>query len=250
MRRFGRRIEFDEKSRDYPVRALLADSAELVTRRWHLGTVLDQGSEPACVGFAWTHDILADPVVPLFPYLINNQYALDLYRLAQTLDEWPGEDYAGTSILAGAKATMRRGWITEYRWAFGLEDVLLTLAQLGPVVLGVNWYSGMNRPDVYGYIYPEGWVQGGHAILAVGVDFERQAVRLHNSWGADWGEKGQAWITFSDLDRLLHEHGEACVPLVRTNPQEPEPVPEQPGLIDRILDWLWNLITWPFRAST
>lgn len=35
------------------------------------------------------------------------------------------------------------GFVPEYRWAFGVDDVLATLAHHGPVVLGLNWYAGM-----------------------------------------------------------------------------------------------------------
>jgi hypothetical protein len=62
---------------------------------------------------------------------------------------------------------------------------------------------------------------GGHAILAIGYNPSSQAfdgketIILQNSWGKSWGIDGIAEIVVEDLDRLLREGGEACVPLVR-----------------------------------
>ncbi len=103
----------------------------------------------------------------------------------------------------------------EFRWCFGTVDVLSTLGRLGPVVLGINWYEGMWEPDVEGLIHVQGSVVGGHAILATAYSKKRDAVRLHNSWGRSWGRDGDVWISVADLDQLLHEEGEACVPIHR-----------------------------------
>src|SRR5918994_6531215 len=140
MPAFGRRPEFDERSRQYPIRALLGSSRPPRTAEWPLTLTLDQGNVGACVGFSWSHELAADPeAVPG----IDNTYGLSIYRRAQPLDQWPGEDYEGTSVLAGAKAIVETGWISEYRWAFGLADALETLSYFGPVILGVDWREGM-----------------------------------------------------------------------------------------------------------
>jgi hypothetical protein len=250
---FDRIPEFDEQSRNYPVRALLA-AAQPVTRFWDIDVWLDQGSEGACVGFAWGHDIAAEPAVGP----VDNGYARFIYHEARFIDEWVGEDYEGTSVLAGAKVMTKLGWISEYRWAFSTDDVLATLGSLGPVILGVNWYSDMFDTDANGYVHVSGQLLGGHAILITGVDFENSRVQLHNSWGQSWGQNGKAWLSFSDLDRLLHEQGEGCIPLVRNqvvidpidpiepvDPIEPEPEPEPAGdnWFTRFINWLWSLLT-------
>jgi hypothetical protein len=205
-----RRVEFDSKSRSYPIRQLLPVKP-LRSYTWACDTYLDQGQEGTCVGHAWAHEIAARPNV----HKADSQLAHDLYRRARQLDQWPGEDYSGTSVLAGAKATQEAGYLTEYRWGFGIDDLLATLAYHGPAVLGINWMTDMWDVDDAGYIHATGTVAGGHAILAHGVNIKSESVLLRNSWGITWGRRGGCRITFADLDQLLHDEGEACVPVVR-----------------------------------
>lgn len=236
---FGRIPEFDERSRNYPIRALLGPKRAPKSTLWPCSQHLDQGQVGACVGFSWAHELIAEPeVVPD----VTRDYAFMLYYDAQRLDEWEGEDYEGTSVLAGAKATMAADWLQEYRWAFGIDDLLETVSYLGPVIIGINWYVGMLDPDPEGYIVPSGDVVGGHAILVKGVNPATQSVVLHNSWGEGWGIGGDALIRWSDLDRLLHEDGECCVPVIRTQViPEPEPEPE-PEVKEGCLTQIFKLI--------
>lgn len=218
-RTLDRRVEFDERSRDFPIRARLA-AAGRVSRTWYLREpYLDQGKDGACVGFGWSHELAASPVRVAG---VTDQSAFKLYKQAQTLDSTPGEDYEGTSVLAGAKAVKADGYMPEYRWAFGLDDVLDTLSQYGPVVLGTNWLEGMFEPGADGYLDVSGPVAGGHCYLARGVAFRRGHVRIRNSWGESWGLNGDARIRFADLAKLLADQGEACVPVVRTQAQTME----------------------------
>lgn len=209
-RTFDRIPSADERNANYPMRALVA-AKPLRSYTWRCDTWLDQGREGACVGFAWAHDLAARPR----PRMTDHQHARSIYRWAQQLDEWPGENYEGTSVLAGAKVCHAQGHFTEYRWATSLEDLLLGIGYWGPAVLGVNWYSGMFDTDHDGYIHPTGSVMGGHAILAHRVNVPGRFVQLHNSWGSGWGVQGRARISFDDLERLLADDGEACIPVRR-----------------------------------
>lgn len=209
--RLDRLPQFDKRSRNYPIRTLVPKKPRGYT--WSVNAWLDQGREGACVGFAWAHELVARPaIVPNVTELFARNA---IYKEAQKIDEWAGEDYEGTSVLAGVKVIQRYGFIKEYRWAFGLEDLILALGYAGPAVLGVNWYAGMGQADSDGFISPTGSLRGGHAILAKAVNVKQEFVTLHNSWGADWGLNGTAKIRFADLDRLLREDGEACVVMGR-----------------------------------
>lgn len=231
MKPLGRLPEFDERSRAYPIRTLLGDAPTLQTKIWDLEKWLDQGTEGACVGFSLAHEIAAEPEVGN----VGNAYARMIYHEARKVDQWPGEDYEGTSVLAGVKVVRNLGWIEQYRWAFSVQDVLETLSNLGPVVLGTNWYSGMFDTNQDGYVTPTGDLVGGHAILILGYDHERQAVLLHNSWGQGWGVNGRAWLSVDDLLYLMGQQGEVCVPLVRVD-LDPEPGKVDPDVIDVDVD--------------
>lgn len=123
-----------------------------------------------------------------------------------------GNSYEGTSVLAGLKAGMERGWYQEFRWAFSLNDLILGVGHHGPAVLGVNWYDSLFNPDPDGMLHVSGNIAGGHSLLAVGVSIPRRKFRLHNSWGKSWGLLGDAFISFGDMERLLLEQGEAAFP--------------------------------------
>ncbi|MCL7427128.1 hypothetical protein [Streptomyces sp. YS415] len=221
--RLDRVEQFDERSKEYPIRTLVTERAPLRSAGWACPGWLDQGREGACVGFAWSHELIATPVqVPG----VDDSFAREVYREAQRLDEWPGENYDGTSVLAGAKAIVARGYMEEYRWAFGVDDVLRTLGYFGPVVIGVKWHDSMMEPAPNGLLEVSEGGSGGHAILVRGVSLRARlgghngtmpVVRLRNSWGRDWGVDGDCYLRVTDLEKLLKEAGEACVPVTRNS---------------------------------
>jgi hypothetical protein len=217
--RLGRLVEFDERSRQYPIRSIIK-KGEPRSYTWRCETWLDQGREGACVGFSWAHDVAARPTV----VKVGADVARGIYRRAQQIDEWPGEEptYEGTSVLAGAKATQERGYLNEYRWAFGIDDLIMAVGWKGPAILGINWYEGMFDTDAKGFITPRGRVMGGHAILAHSMNMKEERFILHNSWGRSWGVNGEAKISFASVDRLLREYGEACIPVKRVIPKPPK----------------------------
>ena len=211
--RLDRIVQFDEESREYPIRALVPTASKPRSYTWRCDAWLDQGYEGACVGFSFSHELAARPSV-----VKNTSYnsGIWVYNQARMVDEWPGENYDGTSVLAGAKVLTANGYFKEYRWAFGLDDLILAVGTQGPAVLGINWYSGMFEPDEKGRLHVDGYVAGGHAILCHGVNLKGRYFKLHNSWGKDWGINGECTISFEDMDRLLREQGEACIPIART----------------------------------
>ena len=217
--RLGRIPRFDERSRQFSIRTLVEDRPER-SYTWSVGATLDQGQEGACVGFGYTHELIARPrVVPD----LTNDFARNLYWDVQRIDPWPGgaypgaeEFYEGTSVLDGARWVKSLGYYDEYRWAFGEKDLALAVGYKGPAVIGINWYEGMFSPDGSGLLHVSGNVAGGHCLLVRSISVRRGVYMLHNSWGPSWGVGGDAYVTREDMARLLHEDGDACVPVVRT----------------------------------
>ena len=220
--RLTRLVQFDERSRNYSVREIF-QKAQPRTKVWQCNGHLNQGNEGSCVGFSMAHELRARPV----PIKAGRSLARRIYFQAQKRDEWPGGAYPGaspfyegTSILAGIKILKRMGYIEEYRWAFGLEDLILAVGYLGPVILGINWYESMFSTLGCNYVHVFGNVAGGHAILCKGVNVKHRWFRLHNSWGTKWGFQGDAFVTWNEMERLLHEQGEAVIPLKRKKPKK------------------------------
>lgn len=242
--RLDRLPEWDDRNLSrYAVAELLepevASAHERPTRgrSWRAGPVLDQGREGACVGFAYAADVAADPVlgdVNLDEERELDTYARKVYRRAQRLDPWPDDvPYEGTSILAGAKASVEAGAFPEYRWATGVDELVTLLTTpmyadpagvFGPTIAGVAWFEGMYRTAPDGMVEVSGRLVGGHAILVRGVLLhdrrspDEPLFRWRNSWGPSYGVNGDGFIRASDLERILGPRPELCVPVSRTRP--------------------------------
>ncbi len=172
----------------------------------------DQGSTPQCVAYAWTHWLEDGPITQPGPGPIIQPQLL--YDECQILDEWPGEDYEGTSVRAGAKALQTRSLIESYHWASAsnpIPDLVDCLLYCGPVVVGTEWFEDMFNPGADGFLDVSGPSVGGHAYKLDGVNTKRAFFRIKNSWGRDWGNHGFAFVSFEDLERLLKNDGEACL---------------------------------------
>ncbi len=219
--RLDRIPQYDSRNRNFlAVRTLEAKKPRSYT--WSCSIHLDQGFEGACVGFSFAHDAIARPV-RLFG--IDQTYARErIYWQAQREDDWEGGSYPmadpfyeGTSVLAGAKAAQALGLFANYEWAYNVDDLILAVGYKGPAILGLNWHEGMFDPDESGFLRPTGQVAGGHAIMVNKVSLKERYFGLHNSWGLDWGQGGNAKINFDDMSVLLASQGEACVPIKRSS---------------------------------
>lgn len=202
----------DERDKQYPVHEILDRTVKPFDRAWECYVRLDQGTEGACTGFAVSIEAASQPtVVPN----INNHVAFDLYHRAQKLDEFPGEDYSGSTVRAAMKAAVERGWYTEYRWAENVDDLISAVCQCGPAVLEIPWYSGMQFPSVFsGIVDPVGTLQGYHAICMPLWSETKQQAGLLNTWGRKWGKDGFCYLRKKDLADLL-AGGKACIPIER-----------------------------------
>lgn len=182
-------------------------SIESDDRVYETGDVLDQGTNGACVGYAFAHLLKAqgwtNPA-------IDGGWAWNVYTAAQKIDPWPGGEYPrarpqmiGTSLLAGAKVLHRAGYIPEYRWANTVHQVRAGLTK-GPGVLGCMWRASMDEvnPNTH-QAHVKGRKVGGHALIVSGVIGDMFIVT--NSWGTEWGGQGMAFISADDMTKLLKD---------------------------------------------
>jgi len=221
---FGRRFMPDDRDRNFLMRRMLPDARRLTLatkKTWGINkNALDQKQTGTCVGHAWKNFLRCAPIKSEK----SPPSAFDVYRGAVTLDPWPDNDDeaelpdfdpgldAGTTVRAGAESVTAMGRLKSYVWAFSLQPAVEWVLTQGPVVLGTNWYSSFSDPDEEGVVRITATAEpvGGHAYLMRGVDTRRALARCCNSWGDEWGLSGDFFLPFRDLERLIHEDGEAC----------------------------------------
>jgi hypothetical protein len=179
-----------------------------ITRRKEI--FLDQGSEGACTGFGAEHCMALSP----YPQPTSNELAREIYYEARRQDEWPGEDYEGSSVNGAMKAARLHGRISAWHWCYSVPEIKHALSYHGAVEAGSWWWSGMWDVDEAGFVHPTGSRVGGHAYALAGYATVggATAYRIENSWGPEWGDNGGAWISEPGLLVLLNEQGEFACP--------------------------------------
>lgn len=214
---FGRIESPDIRDELFPVSSILPTTSFITEKYWYPdGWWGNQGQTTHCVAFSWLHWIEDGPVVQDFdakrvkPMVDPKAF----YTACRDRDGIPGTDYLGTSVRAGAKVLKELGLITEYRWATNINEVINTLLNVGPMVVGTKWFKNMNTPNAKGIIDIGGTQDGGHAYVLNGIDTKKGYIRIKNSWGRDtWGVQGHAFIKIDDFQKLLASRGEACIAL-------------------------------------
>lgn len=194
----------------------------------HKVPILNQGSEGACTGFGLAtvanyllqrRRVVPDSV-PVSPRM--------LYDLARRYDEWPGENYSGSSARGAMKGWHKHGicseelypyqpgkvdrrGMTEQRVADGMRRPLgayfrvnhkdlvamhAAIAEVGVLYATATVHEGWGSVGADGLIVQSEVITGGHAFAIVAYD--DQGFWLQNSWGPTWGLRGFARITYDD----------------------------------------------------
>ena len=90
-------------------------------------------------------------------------------------------------------------------------DAINTALQEGPVVTNFTVYT-----DFYGYsdgVYVwdgESPADGGHSVIVIGYDENRDAWLAKNSWGTNFGELGYFWIAYDSGTGFGSDTWQAC----------------------------------------
>lgn len=90
--------------------------------------------------------------------------------------------------------------------ALNIDDIKGELYQERPVVFIMSApqsFMDLNDARTYQYLQPS--AVNRHAMAIVGYDDRRQAFRVINSWGEDWGDKGYAWVGYDTFRTLATE---------------------------------------------
>ena len=87
---------------------------------------------------------------------------------------------------------------------FKVSQVKKTLAKKRPVIIGMSIKKNFYLLKDAKYWHPnigETAPAGGHAMVVVGYDDRKEAFRLFNSWGKNWGDNGFIWVKYKDFGR-------------------------------------------------
>ncbi|WKZ18798.1 MAG: C1 family peptidase [Candidatus Jettenia sp. CY-1] len=189
--------------------------------------ILDQGNEGACTGFG---------LATVANYLLRKRKVMPddmsvsprmFYEMAKRYDEWPGEDYEGSSARGAMKGWHKHGVCAETIWPYDtrqsdqhlndervndasrrplgayyrvnhkdLVAMHTALAEVGILYATAVVHEGWNMIDADGIIPPDDTILGGHAFAIVAYD--GRGFWIQNSWGVNWGREGFALITYDD----------------------------------------------------
>jgi hypothetical protein len=173
-------------------------------------TFRSQGGTSECTHYGTTHLLSLTPIVRYNAFgLTANQY-----RWSQQNDEWPGEDYDGTSVRAALEfMRLEARLIAEYRWAENMDVVLRRLTAPasqggGPLVVGIDWWSGFDEP---GWWDLSGWLRGGHCLDLIGYEPKTATRREAVIWGNshDGNFVGRSSVEVAEY-LLFQANGEAA----------------------------------------
>jgi len=185
--------------------------------------ILDQKSEGACTGFG-----LAG-VVNLLNQGRGSRVRVSprmLYEMARKHDEWPGEEYSGSSCRGAIKGFANMGVCRESYWRYvdgkpgsftvkaakdarsntigayyrlthRVSDFHAALNEAGAIFCSANVHDGWAPSAVKNGVIPfREQTSGGHAFALVG--YNHKGFWVQNSWGKGWGEGGTALWTYED----------------------------------------------------
>lgn len=115
----------------------------------------------------------------------------------------------------------------DWRSPIVLDDVKGALARGAPVIFAMPApadFKAFRGPGIYSRAEVPARANY-HAMAIVGYDEDRQALRIMNSWGPIWGDKGYAWIDYATFKLLTGEAYSLEAPLAPA-PDAPPPPPK------------------------
>lgn len=264
--RLGRHVRHDSRSAAYAVPVLPRAAIKSVEWERHI-PILDQGNVGSCepntgvellatdaAGYTGVTSVTVPKADTQGEFAagstwdLNENTALQLYRLLTRIDPYPGQwepDDTGSDGLTLAKALVMLGLSDKYSHAFSYKAAVSAL-QSGPVAFGTVWYNSMFEPDKNTgeiTVDPGSGVAGGHAYMSRKFDSDNDRVWLDNHWAESWGLDGRAWISGKAMTALLKAQGDVTVPhLVGAAPQPAPPAPPAPPAVIGDRD-LWAYAT-------
>jgi papain like protease len=122
-------------------------------------------------------------------------------------------DYSQKTIAPDPRFLVSDYQLTQINGTNGLNNLRTVVAHGSPIAFGTNIYTdfmhykgGQQAYVGNGSIYKANGKKQGHAMLVVGYDDAHSgggAVRIQNSWGTRWGDRGYAWVSYDTFEKLV-----------------------------------------------
>lgn len=200
--------------------------------------VQNQGSEGSCVAFATTYasrsylmanrpyskDVYRSPEYIYNQikvsdcgsgsYFVNNgsyKGALNLLKSegACSWNEMPYTDAScSTQPNASQKSNAVKGKIIDFERVTSLTTNSLKTILLNkfPIIIGAKLDQGfMNANSSFIWRNSSGGYVGNHAMVICGYDDAKNAFKIINSWGKNWGDNGYTWIDYNYVSTVVFE---------------------------------------------
>ena len=227
----GRHVNHDPRSRAY-AHLSTGRTLQSVRHTRHV-PVFDQGNLGSCTGNALTGALASDPLFAGLPQgtTLDEDKAVEIYSAATKIDPYDGEyppDDTGSDGLSVAKVAQSLGLISGYRHAFSLADALDAL-QDGPVITGVEWFAGFDRPSATARSRSAARCAAATRSWSTSTTPRTGKIGLTNSWGDGWGVDGRFHMTAATWGTLLDRQGDVTILVPATAPAPtPDPTPDVP----------------------
>ncbi|MFC6978778.1 C1 family peptidase [Microbulbifer taiwanensis] len=186
--------------------------------------ILDQGEDGACTGFG-----LAAVINRLYQQQSQDAMVSPwmIYHMARRYDEWPGEDYEGSSCRGAIKGWLNSGVCHDslygrddgdtpnfdqledaksrtigayYRVRPEITEMHYAIRETGIIYVSATIHEGwfkLRRNHAGEFVIaPNKHQVGGHAFAIVG--YNADGFWVQNSWGRDWGSNGLALWPYED----------------------------------------------------
>lgn len=189
-----------------------------------IGPIRDQGSEGSTTGFSTSYALEAEYSRVRGASSVFS--ARSIYVEARRNDEWPGEDYAGSSVQGAMKGLKEVGAYFDGDWPYEREleplpnrksavkitaysripkertDLFIEALRSGKtVVISIRVTDDFSKVGKDGKltISEDAQTSGGHSVCIVGYDGETDEFKFANMWGTSWGKSGFGYIRRVDL---------------------------------------------------
>ncbi len=207
------------------------------------GLILDQGTDGACTGYGLAAVVNYLRFVRSLdledePKLLPSVSPKLFYELARLYDEWPGEDYEGSSCRGALKGWHKHGVCEDSLWPKpknkkvkfkdwreawqksarqttlgvyyrinhrSVVDMQAAIHEIGAIYVSATVHKGWEHPTPgevshagLSEIRYEPGSKDGGGHAFALVGYNERGFVMQNSWGPGWGSGGFAMLTYAD----------------------------------------------------